>query len=98
MNALFVGAIATAYAVRDHLNTPYDADFEAAAFRYKVPSNVLRALARTESNFRADAINRNSNGTEDVGLMQINSTNFAYLGLTKDKALVARLNINAGAR
>jgi len=47
--------------------------FAEAANYYGIPEQMLRAIAKTESNFRADAINVNSNGTSDIGVMQINS-------------------------
>lgn len=48
--------------------------FDTAAQRYRVPAALLRAIALQESSGRAHAVNRNSNGSFDIGLMQINST------------------------
>ncbi|WP_323120715.1 lytic transglycosylase domain-containing protein [Burkholderia alba] len=45
---------------------------DAAAF-HKVNISLVRAIARVESGMRADSINTNTNGTYDIGLMQINS-------------------------
>ena len=47
--------------------------FEQAAERYNVPAKLLKAIALQESSGRPHAINRNSNGSYDLGLMQINS-------------------------
>lgn len=47
--------------------------FEQAAQRYRVPAALLQAIAMQESSGRAHAINRNPNGSYDIGLMQINS-------------------------
>jgi len=47
--------------------------WEAAAARYQVNSALLYAIARTESGLNPSAIGSNSNGTRDIGLMQINS-------------------------
>lgn len=48
--------------------------FELAAQRYQVPVQLLKAIAMQESGGRADAINRsNTNGSYDIGMMQINS-------------------------
>lgn len=47
--------------------------WEAAAARYQVNSHLLYAIARTESGLNPQAIGRNSNGSRDIGLMQINS-------------------------
>ncbi|KVK87714.1 lytic transglycosylase [Burkholderia ubonensis] len=45
-----------------------------AAMYHQLNPRLLRAIAQHESGMRPDAINRNSNGSEDVGLMQINSS------------------------
>lgn len=45
-----------------------------AARHYGVPEALLQALARQESGGRANAIHHNTNGTRDIGLMQINSS------------------------
>jgi soluble lytic murein transglycosylase-like protein len=72
---------------RKHLKTPLrlgvaglccastivSACWEEAAARYQVNSTLLYAIARTESGLNPSAIGRNSNGTRDIGLMQINS-------------------------
>lgn len=45
-----------------------------ASAEYHVPSIVLLGIIKTESNGNPNAINRNRNGTVDIGLMQINSS------------------------
>ena len=40
---------------------------------------LLRAILKVESDFNAGAVNRNANGTLDVGMAQINSVHFAEL-------------------
>ncbi len=47
--------------------------WRAAAERYGVSQPLLAAIAKVESNFNAHAINRNGNGSTDIGIMQINS-------------------------
>lgn len=47
--------------------------FAQAADKYGVPVALLKAIAVQESNGQAHAINRNRNGSFDIGLMQINS-------------------------
>ncbi|MEZ2311400.1 lytic transglycosylase domain-containing protein [Paraburkholderia sp. RCC_158] len=46
---------------------------DAAAFQH-VSTQLVHAIAQHESGMRANAVNLNSNGTEDIGLMQINSS------------------------
>ncbi|MBG6082993.1 lytic transglycosylase domain-containing protein [Rubrivivax gelatinosus] len=48
--------------------------FKEAAERYNVSENLLRAIAKTESNFDPRATHRNDDGSEDFGVMQINSS------------------------
>lgn len=54
--------------------------FEEAGAQYGINPQILRAIAKVESNFNPAAINKNSNGTFDVGLMQINSIWAATIG------------------
>lgn len=48
--------------------------FVSAGNTYGVSPLVLWAIAKVESGFNPWALNRNSNGTWDVGIMQINSS------------------------
>ncbi len=50
-----------------------------AGSHHGVNAWVLRAIIKTESNFNANAMNRNRNGTVDVGIAQINSMHFNEL-------------------
>jgi soluble lytic murein transglycosylase-like protein len=52
---------------------PAHACWDEAAARYGVSSELLYAIARTESALDPQAVGRNRNGTRDIGLMQINS-------------------------
>jgi soluble lytic murein transglycosylase-like protein len=47
--------------------------FDDAATRYGVPASMLRSISRVESGGRPDAVNRNADGSVDLGHMQINS-------------------------
>lgn len=47
--------------------------WDEAAARYSVNPYLLYAIAKTESGMNPNAINRNGNGSTDIGLMQINS-------------------------
>jgi len=54
--------------------------FQAAGKAYDVNPVVLMAIAQAESNYDPAAINYNSNGSYDFGLMQINSDWYFILG------------------
>ncbi|ABM97154.1 lytic transglycosylase domain-containing protein [Methylibium petroleiphilum] len=74
--------------------------FKEAAERYKVSEALLRAIAKTESNFNPKALNRNSNGTEDIGVMQINSSwlpTLAQFGIGREQLKDPCTNVNIGA-
>jgi soluble lytic murein transglycosylase-like protein len=51
----------------------------AVAQRFNVPADLLRSIAHVESGENAYAVHLNSNGTIDVGWMQINSAFFPVL-------------------
>jgi soluble lytic murein transglycosylase-like protein len=47
--------------------------FEQAGIRYGIAPSLLKAISAVESGSNPDARNRNRNGSEDIGHMQINS-------------------------
>lgn len=53
--------------------------FDAAAQYQKVNPLILRAIAWQESHNRPEALHKNSNGSTDYGLMQINSIHLPVL-------------------
>lgn len=60
--------------------------FDDAGALHGVNPWILRAIAARESNGRADAVHRNTNGTEDYGYTQTNSKHLpelASLGVSK---------------
>ena len=63
---------------------PAHADMEAcinqAAQRYRVDERLIHAIIQVESSGNPTALNRNANGSEDIGLMQINSSWLPVLG------------------
>jgi soluble lytic murein transglycosylase-like protein len=61
--------------------------FDEAGEQYGINPMILRAIAKVESNFDPAALNRNTNGTYDFGLMQINSSWARTLGLERWNAL-----------
>lgn len=71
-----------------------------AALYYEIDSGLLRAIAKTESGMRPDAINRNTDGSVDIGLMQINSSwlpKLARAGITEQSLWNACTNAYVGA-
>lgn len=89
---LLGGAAALAYVVRDHLHTPYDADFDQLGKKYNIPSNFLRAIGRHESGFNPAALDPKTgtypNGSVDVGIMQVNTKEGTHFGYTHADLLV----------
>lgn len=63
---------------------PARADMEAcvrqAARRYQVDERLIHAIIQVESSGNPSASNRNANGSEDIGVMQINSSWLPVLG------------------
>ena len=79
---------------------PAHACWDDAAARYQVNSSLLHAIARTESALNPQAINRNRNGSRDIGLMQINSSWLPVLarhGIAERDLLDPCTNIRVGA-
>lgn len=61
--------------------------FDEAGMEYGINPQILRAIAKVESNFNPAAVNRNTNGTYDFGLMQINSIWAPTIGKERWKSL-----------
>lgn len=57
---------------------PDDCVTQAATY-HSVSPWVLRAIIQVESSFNPNALNKNNNGTVDVGIAQINSMHFKEL-------------------
>lgn len=74
--------------------------FAQAAQDYGVNEALLRAIAKVESNNQPQARNTNTDGSVDVGLMQINSRHFATLAqyqITPSALLEPCVNVQVGA-
>jgi len=74
--------------------------WEEAAARYGVHPYLLYAIAKTESGLNPKAMNRNKNGSYDLGLMQINSSWFRTLckyGIEEQHLLDPCTSIHVGA-
>jgi soluble lytic murein transglycosylase-like protein len=59
--------------------------FEEAGKEYGINPSLLKSIAQIESNLNPKAMNKNQNGSIDIGLMQINSFWIKTLGLDSNK-------------
>ena len=76
---------------------------EKASLKYGIPREILMAIISIESGFNPRAYNKNKDGTEDRGLMQVNYQHNLSLmkeyGITDPEQLYdPELNIEVGAR
>lgn len=71
--ALFCGMAGVSLPCFAAWTSPYETCFMGASQRHGVNHNILKAIAYTESTMNPRAVNRNTNGTYDMGIMQINS-------------------------
>jgi len=88
---LFVAVVNSAFA---------ESCWQSAAERYGIHTTILRAIAMTESAMNVRAVNRNTNGSVDVGLMQINSRWFprlAEMGIEPEDLWDRCTNVHVGA-
>ena len=80
---------------------PYEACFTSAAKHFSVNKVLLVAIAKTESGFNPEAINRaNVNSSVDRGIMQINDfwlPTLSKFGIQKEQLFDACTNIYIGA-
>lgn len=79
---------------------PAYACWEQAAERYGISSELLQAIARTESGLDPMAVGRNRNGSRDIGLMQINSSwlpRLSAYGIAERDLLNSCTSIHVGA-
>ncbi|BEV73034.1 MULTISPECIES: lytic transglycosylase domain-containing protein [unclassified Paludibacterium] len=53
--------------------------WKEAGSRYQIDPRLLWAIAKVESGFNPRAVNRNRDGSVDIGLMQVNSRHLAEL-------------------
>jgi soluble lytic murein transglycosylase-like protein len=73
--------------------------FEDAGNRYGISPVLLESIAKVESNLNPGAMNKNRDGSIDMGLMQINSFWLKTLNVSSDALMKdACLNTMAGAR
>lgn len=82
------------------ISAPALACWEEAGARYNVNPYLLYAIAKTESGLNPSAVNRNRNGSYDIGMMQINSLWFPELrkyGLDEKQLYDPCTSIHVGA-
>lgn len=73
--------------------------FAEAGNAYGINSELLKGIAKIESGLNPNAININSNGSKDLGLMQINSSWIANMGLDYGRLMSDPCyNVMTGAR
>ena len=82
------------------VSSPSRADCLDDAARYhRVSVQLVRAIAQQESGMRANAINTNRDGSEDIGLMQINTSwlrKLSRYGITRRELFDACVNAYVG--
>ncbi|MFA6189763.1 MAG: lytic transglycosylase domain-containing protein [Sulfuricurvum sp.] len=77
----------------------YDVYFQKAGAHYNIPPILLQNIASIESSGNPNAIRHNDNGSNDYGLMQINSIHFRRLsawGINERNILNPEINIFVG--
>lgn len=97
---LHLGKLAIVFAVFAWARPASSSCLDDAANHHGVNAALLRAIAMHESGMRADAVNKNSDGSEDVGLMQINSSHLPRLrqyGVTRSSLLDPCVSAYVGA-
>jgi len=99
--ALLAPALLQASASASSLASPkYDKCFTEAAIRQSIPKAVLFAIAEQESGFNPRVINTNTNGSTDIGIMQINSwwlPTLKSMGIEREHLFDPCTNIHVGA-
>ena len=74
--------------------------FDEAAARFKVDARLLRDIALIESGMQPNAVGVNKDGSEDIGVMQINSSWLTKLGryeITRQDLFDPCVNVHVGA-
>ena len=67
-----------------------------AANEYGVPPSIALGIAAHESGFNPNALNNNTNGTTDYGVMQLNTSTLQTYGVSTADALDPQTNIDTG--
>lgn len=94
---VFASAAAMAFLVNDYRATPYDNEFDSAAVRYGIDSNLLRAIGRRESfKWWGKPIPDGDQG-KSFGVMQVQRATADKVGYAGQDLRVARVSIAAAA-
>ena len=96
--ALFTLCVSFHTAYADSTLT-YNHCITQAAQQYQINTGLVRAIIQVESAFDPKAININTSGSEDVGLMQINSEwlpRIKRFGIDREKLFHPCTNISVG--
>lgn len=89
--SMLLAAVASVHAHADCLDD--------AARYHRVSVQLVRAIAQQESGMRPYVTSRNSNGSEDIGLMQINSSwlpKLSRFGISRQHLFDACVNAYVG--
>jgi len=73
---------------------------EVSAKKYSIHPYLIWAIAKTESDFNVRAVGKNTNGTTDIGLMQINDTwlkKLSRYGITRGSLFDPCVSVEVGA-
>ena len=97
----FFCGVATIFLLNLALNATEQNIYTKYGKKYGVSPQLLWAIAKTESNFNPMAINKNKNGTFDIGIMQINTIHLSKLsksGIEMQHLFIPEVNIDVGAK
>lgn len=97
---LFLVAIFGFSAQANAATKDIQACMEVSAKKYDIHPYLIWAIAKTESDFNPLAVGKNSNGTRDIGLMQINDTwlkKLSNYGITRAKLYDPCVSIEVGS-
>lgn len=98
MRAIFIEYISAALLLATLAGQAHAFCFEEAGKEYGIAPQLLWSIAKHESNLNPEAINTNTDGSYDYGLMQINSIWASTLGKERWASLSdACTNVRTGA-
>ena len=100
MNKYFIGILYSVLFINFGYAENLTKCFNVASKQYKIPTKLLKAIAKTETKLDPLAIHVNSNHSYDVGIMQINSTwlpKLKRVGISEAELLDGCKNIQIGA-